>query len=54
MSGTNKSDANPGPGVQSGLSKKEPIGGYQPRTQNEKNCRPGSPTATKSGPFTIK
>jgi hypothetical protein len=41
-------DANQGAGVESGLSKKQPIGDYLPRTANEKNGRPNTQPVEKA------
>lgn len=43
-----KRDAEQGAGVESGLSKKEPIGDYNMRSQNEKNGRPQSQPETSA------
>jgi hypothetical protein len=44
-----KRDAEQSSGIESGTTKKEPIGKYMPREQNEKNGKPRSP-ATESAP----
>jgi hypothetical protein len=44
-----KRDAEQSAGIESGVSKKEKIGNYMPREQNEKNGKPRSP-ATESAP----
>jgi hypothetical protein len=41
-------DAKQGAGVESGLSKKEKIGDYVPRTSNNKHFRPHSPPTEKA------
>lgn len=41
-------DAQQGAGVESGLSKKQKIGEYSPRTANEKTGKPHSPATEKA------
>jgi hypothetical protein len=41
-------DANQGAGVESGLSKKSPIGDYMPRTANEKTGVPKTQPVEKA------
>lgn len=54
MAGKTTRAASQGAGIESGLHKKEPIGDYMPRKQNEKNGRPQSHETTKVGEFKIK
>lgn len=54
MAGKQTRSANQGAGLESGLTKKEPIGDHVVRRQNEKNGVPKSPETSKHGEFRIK
>ena len=54
MAGKMTRSGNQGAGIESGVTKKEKIGDYVPRAQDEKTGRPRSPETTKHGEYKIK